>query len=69
MRRNSGVHGIGSSPRRLRQVERERALEQASGVRIVGRSPALARVLDTQRLQINRATLNDKLKKYGLTKE
>ena len=33
--------------RRLRQVERERALEQASGVRIVGRSPALMRVLDT----------------------
>jgi two-component system response regulator AtoC len=33
--------------RRLRQVERERALEQASGVRIVGRSPALLRVLDT----------------------
>jgi len=33
--------------RRLRQVERERALEQASGVRIIGRSPALTRVLDT----------------------
>ncbi len=33
--------------RRLRQAERERALEQASGVRIIGRSPALARVLDT----------------------
>jgi len=33
--------------RRLRQVERERALEQASGVRIIGRSSALTRVLDT----------------------
>jgi two-component system response regulator AtoC len=33
--------------RRLRQAERERALEQASGVRIVGRSAALMRVLDT----------------------
>jgi two-component system response regulator AtoC len=33
--------------RRLRQAERERALEQASGVRIIGRSPALMRVLDT----------------------
>jgi two-component system response regulator AtoC len=33
--------------RRLRQAERERALEQASGVRIIGRSPALVRVLDT----------------------
>ncbi|HEX4418945.1 MAG TPA: sigma-54 dependent transcriptional regulator [Kofleriaceae bacterium] len=33
--------------RRLRQAERERALEQASGVRIIGRSPALTRVLDT----------------------
>jgi two-component system response regulator AtoC len=33
--------------RRLRQAERERMLEQASGVRIVGRSPALVRVLDT----------------------
>ena len=33
--------------RRLRQAERERALEQASGVRIVGRSAALARTLDT----------------------
>ncbi|MGH2898656.1 MAG: sigma-54-dependent transcriptional regulator, partial [Solirubrobacteraceae bacterium] len=33
--------------RRLRQAERERALEQASGVRIIGRSPALLRVLDT----------------------
>ncbi|HEY3803914.1 MAG TPA: sigma-54 dependent transcriptional regulator [Kofleriaceae bacterium] len=33
--------------RRLRLVERERALEQASGVRIIGRSPALARVIDT----------------------
>src|SRR5262249_51129579 len=32
---------------RLRQAERERALEQASGVRIIGRSPALLRVLDT----------------------
>jgi DNA-binding NtrC family response regulator len=33
--------------RRLRQGERERALEQASGVRIIGRSSALTRVLDT----------------------
>ncbi|HEY1558130.1 MAG TPA: sigma-54 dependent transcriptional regulator [Kofleriaceae bacterium] len=33
--------------RRLRLAERERALEQASGVRIIGRSAALARVLDT----------------------
>jgi two-component system response regulator AtoC len=33
--------------RRLRMADRERALEQASGVRIIGRSPALARVLDT----------------------
>jgi len=33
--------------RRLRHAERERALEQASGVRIIGRSPALVRVLDT----------------------
>jgi two-component system response regulator AtoC len=33
--------------RRLRQAERERALEQASGVRIIGRSPAIARMLDT----------------------
>jgi two-component system response regulator AtoC len=33
--------------RRLRQVERERSLEQASGVRIIGRSAALVRVLDT----------------------
>ena len=33
--------------RRLRQAERERALEQASGVRIIGRSSALVRVLDT----------------------
>ena len=33
--------------RRLRQAERERSLEQASGVRIIGRSPALVRVLDT----------------------
>jgi len=33
--------------RRLRLAERERALEQASGVRIIGRSPALTRVLDT----------------------
>jgi two-component system response regulator AtoC len=33
--------------RRLRLAERERALEQASGVRIIGRSGALARVLDT----------------------
>jgi DNA-binding NtrC family response regulator len=32
---------------RLRQAERERALEQASGVRIIGRSSALLRVLDT----------------------
>jgi two-component system response regulator AtoC len=32
--------------RRLRQAERERTLEQASGVRIAGRSPALMRVLD-----------------------
>jgi DNA-binding NtrC family response regulator len=32
---------------RLRQAERERALEQASGVRIIGRSSALVRVLDT----------------------
>jgi two-component system response regulator AtoC len=33
--------------RRLRRAERERALEQASGVRIVGKSTALMRVLDT----------------------
>ncbi|MFT3700049.1 MAG: sigma-54 dependent transcriptional regulator [Kofleriaceae bacterium] len=33
--------------RRLRQNERERALEQSSGVRIIGRSPALLRLLDT----------------------
>ena len=33
--------------RRLRQAERERALEQASGVRIIGRSPAVERLLDT----------------------
>jgi two-component system response regulator AtoC len=33
--------------RRLRQAERERTLEQANGVRIIGRSPALLRVLDT----------------------
>jgi two-component system response regulator AtoC len=32
---------------RLRLGERERALEQAVGVRIIGRSPALLRVLDT----------------------
>jgi two-component system response regulator AtoC len=32
---------------RLRLAERERALEHASGVRIIGRSPALARVLDS----------------------
>jgi two-component system response regulator AtoC len=32
--------------RRLRIAERERTLEHASGVRIVGRSPALMRVLD-----------------------
>jgi two-component system response regulator AtoC len=32
--------------RRLRMAERERTLEHASGVRIVGRSPALTRVLD-----------------------
>jgi DNA-binding NtrC family response regulator len=32
---------------RLRQAERERAFEQASGLRIVGRSPALQRLLDT----------------------
>ncbi|HEY1550647.1 MAG TPA: sigma-54 dependent transcriptional regulator [Kofleriaceae bacterium] len=33
--------------RRLRQVERERALEHASGVRIIGQSSALRRLLDT----------------------
>jgi two-component system response regulator AtoC len=33
--------------RRLRQLERERAVEQASGVRIVGRSASLVRMLDT----------------------
>jgi two-component system response regulator AtoC len=33
--------------RRLRQAERERSLEHASGVRIIGRSHALMRVLDT----------------------
>ena len=33
--------------RRLRLDERERALEQAVGVRIIGRSPALLRLLDT----------------------
>jgi DNA-binding NtrC family response regulator len=32
--------------RRLRVAERERALEAAVGVRIIGRSPALSRVLD-----------------------
>jgi two-component system response regulator AtoC len=32
--------------RRLRIAERERTLEHASGVRIIGRSPALMRVLD-----------------------
>jgi two-component system, NtrC family, response regulator AtoC len=32
---------------RLRQADREHALEQAIGVRIIGRSPALMRVLDT----------------------
>src|SRR5450755_2454495 len=32
---------------RLRQSDREHALEQAIGVRIIGRSPALMRVLDT----------------------
>jgi len=32
--------------RRLRLAERERALEAAVGVRIIGRSPALSRVLD-----------------------
>lgn len=32
---------------RLRQSERERALEASSGVRIIGRSPALVRLLDT----------------------
>src|SRR5262249_6954331 len=33
--------------RRLRMAERERTLEHASGVRIIGRSVALTRVLDT----------------------
>ena len=33
--------------RRLRQAERERALEQASGVRLIGRSAALSRLIDT----------------------
>ena len=33
--------------RRLRQAERERALEHSSGVRIIGRSAALVRLLDT----------------------
>jgi two-component system, NtrC family, response regulator AtoC len=39
--------GRAAETRRLRQAERERALEQASGVRIIGRSAALMRVLDT----------------------
>jgi DNA-binding NtrC family response regulator len=33
--------------RRLRQADRERALEQASGLRIIGRSPAISRLIDT----------------------